>query len=326
MFYVDTTNHIEIGSDFIRFFVAIILVVTCYFFSFHILRFLAKSKKLFAEKIGVYANDKEYQLQRYVYQHSRSPISRLYRFVNEQLVALGLKRLGITVVGYLLFLGTLSIVLGTIITILAQLGIITGFFVWILVFFASLIMTRVVVSERMEKREADVMNAVDLIVPEVGNGVKNAIVMYQDNFAPSIQEDFKVFINNIQDRGFSFEAAMYILADNLGLVFHDFAQKAIYFEAVGEKDMKEIFTDISETNRLRRQLRDENDAAFANLKGTFVISTLMTFGYFVFLLITDDFSRHFFLETLVGKFLLLIMIVVVFLVLSYISTIKSKTI
>ena len=79
------------------------------------------------------------------------------------------------------------------------------------------------------------------------------------NFAPSVREDFQAFIVNIQDRGYTFEDAMFILSDNLGLVFKDFAQKAIYFEAVGEREMVEIFADIVETNRLRRQLRDENN-------------------------------------------------------------------
>lgn len=189
-----------------------------------------------------------------------------------------------------------------------------------------LIMTRVMVSERLEKREADIMNAVDLIVPEIGNGVKNAIVAYKDNFAPSVREDFAAFLINIQDRGYTFEDAMYILSDNLGSIFQDFAQKAIYFEAAGEKEMVDIFTDITETNRLRRQLRDENNAAFTSLRSSFIISVIMVVGYFIFLMITDEFSRHFFLQVTAGKFLLIGMVMLVFMVLAYIATIKSKQI
>ena len=90
--------------------------------------------------------------------------------------------------------------------------------------------------------------------------------------------------------------------------------------------MLDIFSDITETNRLRRQLRDENQSAFANLKAQFFISTLMTGGYFIFLMITDDFSREFFLQNPVGQFLLICMLLVVFGVLSYITTIKSQAI
>jgi hypothetical protein len=116
-----------------------------------------------------------------------------------------------------------------------------------------------------------------------------------------------------------------MLSDSLGDVFKDFAQKAMYYEAMGE-DMQEIFTDITETNRLRRQIREENEQAFTELKTTFLVSVGMTFAYFVFLLITDDFSREFFLQKTVGKFLLIVILTIVFLVMSYITTIKSRAV
>ena len=84
-------------------------------------------------------------------------------------------------------------------------------------------------------------------------GVKAAIVLYQDNFDLSVRSDFKEFISNVQDRNLTFEDAMYILADNLGDIFVDFAQKSIYFEKIGDPNMQEMFVDIAETNRLRRR-------------------------------------------------------------------------
>lgn len=325
-FKLSTSNHFVISKDFITVALVVIAIIGVYFFSFQIQQNLAKFMNKFSKKIGTFSVSKEYSLQKYAYQHSRSPITKLYVWVNEQLIALGLKRQGVTVTGYLIFWGFAAVVLGTVISFIAKFGIfMTGIF-WVVCFACMLIMTRVIVSERMEKREADVMNAIDLIVPEVGNGVKNAIVTYKDNFAPSLREDFLAFITNIQDRGYSFNDAMFILADNLGIVFQDFAQKAIYYEAIGEKEMIDIFSDITETNRLRRQLRDENNAAFMELKGSFIVSTLITCGYFGFIMVTDAFSRHFFLQVTFGKILLVVMILIVFLVLAYISTIKSKNI
>ena len=325
-FRVTESHHFVISKDFVTVAMVVIAIIAVYFFSYQIQQNLAKIMNKLSKKIGTFSVSKEYALQKYAYQHSRSPITKLYVWVNEQLIALGLKRQGITVTGYLLFWGFSAVVLGTIIGVIAKFGFaMTGVF-WIVCFACMLIMTRVLVSERMEKREADVMNAVDLIVPEVGNGVKNAIVAYKDNFAPSLREDFLAFITNIQDRGYSFNDAMFILADNLGIVFQDFAQKAIYYEAIGEKEMVDIFSDITETNRLRRQLRDENNAAFTELKASFIVSTFITCLYFGFIMVTDAFSRHFFLQETFGKVLLVIMILIVFLVLAYISTIKSKNI
>ena len=320
------TYNFEVGSNLVTIVSIVIAIILIYFFSFQIQAALAKVFTAISKKIGVYSVTKEYTLQRYVYQHRGSLVAKLYMWVNEQLIALGLKRQGVTAVGYLLFWALIAIIMGILLNFILSLNVMFTPFICIMLFVCLLIITRVLVSERMEKRESDIMNAVDLIVPEVKNGVKNAIITYKDNFAPSLREDFAAFIANIQDRGYTFADAMYILADNLGLVFYDFAQKAIYYEAVGEKEMLDIFSDITETNRLRRQLRDENAGIFAKLKLSFGISTLMTGGYFIFLMITDEFSRNFFLQETVGQFLLIVMLLVVFLVLSYITTIKSRAI
>lgn len=326
MFHLDTSHTFTVGKDLVTLILVSLGIFLLYFFSSRIQVALAKFGKWFSIKVGTYSATKEYYLQRYVYQHRRSLLSLLYTWVNEQLIALGLKRQGVTAFGYLLFWGILSVIIGTVLGFIFKLGVLTTVFFWGICFFCLLITTRVLVSGRMEKREADVMNAMDLIIPEVGNGVKNAILAYKDNFAPSLREDFSAFVSNIQDRGYTFADAMYILADNLGIIFLDFAQKAIYFEAIGEKDMLDIFTDLTETNRLRRQLRDENSATFANLKLNFVISTFMVVGYFMFLMVTDDFSRKFFLTSVPGKTLLIVILLVIFLVLSYITTIKSRAI
>lgn len=326
MVTISTSNTWEVSGDLVKLVLAILGVFLIYFFSFQLQTVLAKINRALAEKIGVFSTSKEYVIQRYVYQHSDSLIAKLYTWINNQIVALGLKRLGVTVIGYLIFWAFIALLMSLLITLLANFGVVFFPVLYFMILVVVLVMTRVVVSERMEKREADIMNAVDLIVPEVHNGIKNAIVTYKDNFAPSVREDFQAFIVNIQDRGYTFEDAMFILSDNLGLVFKDFAQKAIYFEAVGEREMVEIFADIVETNRLRRQLRDENNNAFVSLKASFIVSVGLTFAYFMFLMFTDAFSREFFLINPVGKFLLMIMVGVVFGVLSYITTIKSKTI
>lgn len=323
---IDQASVFEVSADLVRLVGVSVMFFLIYFFSFHLQVYIARFAKSFSEKIGVYSTSKEFVLQRYVYQHSDGLVAKFYTWVNQQLAALGLKRLGVSVFGYLMFWAVVAFIAATILDVVTMMGVAFFPFIFLMSYIVVLVMTRVMVSERMEKREADIMNAVDLIVPEVHNGVKNAIVTYKDNFATSVRDDFQAFITNIQDRGYSFNDAMYILSDNLGLVFTDFAQKAIYFEAVGERDMVEIFNDITETNRLRRQLRDENNNAFSNLKASFLVSAAMTFGYFIFLMITDDFSRRFFLTQTAGKFLLLVMVGVVFAVLAYITTIKSKTI
>lgn len=310
----------------IKLFVSIAVVIILYFFSYQFQIIFAKIGKTISETVGVYSVNREYAIQRYVYLHRKSLISRFYNWINEQLITIGLKRLGVTPFGYCSFWFLVATIVAIVLKFVLAIDLVSMAFLIFILFFVFMISTRVVVAERMEKREADVMDAVDLIIPEVSGGVKNAILRYIDNFSPSLQADFRAFVVNIQDRGYSFSDAMYILADNLGLIFKDFAQKAVYFEDLGEPDMVDIFADITETNRLRRELRYTNGIKFGVLKTSFVLSSVITFGYFGFLMLTDEWSRTFFLQSMPGRVLLVVILLVVFGVLSYITTIKSRSI
>ena len=302
------------------------IVAGVYFFSFQLQKFLSSAGTSISKKIGTFSTSREYAVQRYVYLHRSSLIAKLYNWINEQLIAAGMKRVGVTPVGYMLFWGTISAITAIVIGIICNLNV----FLYVVIFFilvaVFLVATRVFVAGKMEKREADVMDALDLIIPEIGFGVKNAIARYVDNFSPSLQQDFKIFLSNIQDRGMSFEDAMFILADSLGNIFKDFAQKAVFYEALGEEDMRGIFDDIVETNRQRRELRYNNNLEFGVLRLSFIISAGITIGYFIFLMATDWFSRYFFLTTTWGNILLVAIVLTIFGVLSYIATIKSRAI
>lgn len=302
------------------------IVAGVYFFSFQLQKFLSSAGTSISKKIGTFSTSREYAVQRYVYLHRSSLIAKLYNWINEQLIAAGMKRVGVTPVGYMLFWGTISAITAIVIGIICNLNV----FLYVVIFFilvaVFLVATRVFVAGKMEKREADVMDALDLIIPEIGSGVKNAIARYVDNFSPSLQQDFKIFLSNIQDRGMSFEDAMFILADSLGNIFKDFAQKAVFYEALGEEDMRGIFDDIVETNRQRRELRYNNNLEFDVLRLSFIISAGITIGYFIFLMATDWFSRYFFLTTTWGNILLVAIVLTIFGVLSYIATIKSRAI
>lgn len=317
---------ILVSAEFFRVYISVITVVLVYFFSYQLQHKVSRLIGFLSKKFGTYSVTKEHAIQKYVYQHKTSAISRVYRWINQQLIALGLKTQGITPLGYFLFWGIASLILVIVLGIVLNVGVIFSGMLWAILWCCMLIMTRVIVSERIEKREMEVMDAIDLLVPELHNGVKNAIITYKDNVPAGIRDDFRMFVVNVQDRGFSFADAMYSLADGLGDVFLDFAEKSIYYESMGEKDLLDIFTDIVETNRLRRQLREKNNRRFTELKVTFIVSSIMTFGYFLFIISTDMFSRKFLLRTTAGNIILLIICVIVFGVLAFITTIKSRTI
>lgn len=304
----------------------LLFVFFCFFFSHQLQFFLAKVTNLISKKIGTFANDKEIAVQRYVFLHRDTKISKIYNWYNEQIISLGLKRQGVTPMGYLCFwlLICIPISVGIILFLNTSAFLSSG--VYFFVFFLGNVITRVLVAEKMETRETEVMDAIDLIIPDIRSGVVNAITRYRDNFAPGVQNDFKAFLSNIHDRGYSFDDAMFILSDNMGTLFRDFAQKAIFYERVGDPEMVDIFADIIETNRLRRELRYTNKQAFIKLKTSFMLSTVIVCGYAGFVVATDATSRAFFIDSTPGNICLVVSIIIVISVLSYITTIRSKSI
>ena len=201
-------------------------------------------------------------------------------------------------------------------------GVIPLFFI-LLVF--EIVLIRVSISEKIERREACIMDAVDLIIPELRNGVKNAILFQKQNFSPLIVDDFNEFDINVNQRKMSFNDAMMILSDNLGMLFRDFAQKAISFEQSGDLDMLDIFVEIVETNRLRRELRDINNVRFSAIRRDFIVSSVLMVAYAFYAMATDKFTRVFLTSTTFGKFIVIFMFADTIAVLAFISMIKSKS-
>lgn len=324
MFHLETSNIFTVSSRIVLFVMISIVFVLIFFFSKNIQTFLARVLRKISTLLGTHSTTREYTVQRYVYEHKHSTFTKVYKFVNRQIIALGLKKDGVTVTGYMLFWAFVSAILSFVICFLIQapLAVVALFPI---VYVITLFVLRAVITDKLQAQEMHVMDAIDIIIPTIMDGVKISIVQHMSNYHESIKGDFLQFESDIQDRGLSFEDAMISLADRLGPVFEQFAVKSIYFERVGDKNMRDIFTDIIEVNRQRRVLREKNKEAFYQLKRDFGISSMLCAGYFGFLMVTDTWSRLFFLQTLVGNILLFTDILIVIVVYIYIQIIQSSS-
>src|SRR5574344_1175117 len=157
-------------QETIKFFIVIGVVLAIYFFSYQIQKLSSGVLSKISSKIGTYSVNKEYAIQRYIYLHRGSKIAKLYVWVNEQLIATGLKRNGVTPIGYMIFWGFVSVVMSVLIKLFAGFDIGSMFVLFVVLYVVMLVTTRVLVAEKMEKREADVIHAIDLRVPEIHNG------------------------------------------------------------------------------------------------------------------------------------------------------------
>lgn len=249
---------------------------------------------------------------------------KINTFFKDIIINLDMEKDSVTPVGLIVFICSISVVITMVLgTLLGSIMMIVPLFcalfylITVLFKFSSLM--------RYEKREAEIMDAVDLLVSDVKGGVFNAILRYKDVFNPNIRPYFGEFIDDIQNKGYGFKQAMLKLNDKLGINFTEFAQKAILYEEKADSDMDDIFSVIIEMNRCKRTLRYINNQEFIKLRTQLVVSLIMIAGYCVFATATDPFLANFFLNRNEGKLLLVLDIVGVAGVLAYIAGIKAKS-
>lgn len=249
---------------------------------------------------------------------------KIYHFFDEMIINLDMKKDNVTVTGLLVFILSISISSGIVLSyIMNSIALVIP--IMAAFFYLVVVVLRFLGLIQYEQREAEIMDAVDLLVSDIRGGIYNAILKYQDSFHPNVKPYFLSFIDDIQNKGYSFKQAMGILNDKLGPNFTDFAQKAVLYEAKADETMEDIFSSIIETNRQRRTLRYINNLKFSELRTQFIVSFILIIGYGVFSALFDPFILQFLTQNYIGKCMLIGDIVVVAFVLSYLASIKAKS-
>lgn len=248
---------------------------------------------------------------------------KVYYFFDELIINLDMKKDNVTVTGLLVFIISVSVACAAVAGVIMKS---VGLFIPLVAAFIYLLIVvlRFSALMRYEQREAEIMDAVDLLVSDVRGGIYNAILRYKDSFNPNIRPFFLSFIDDIQNKGYSFKQAMGALNDKLGYNFTDFAQKAILYEDKADSTMEDIFSSIIETNRQRRTLRYINNIKFNELRTQFIVSFLLIIGYAVFATLWDPLIFQFITQYTAGKIMMLVDIVIVAFVLSYMASVKAK--
>lgn len=284
---------------------------------------LDKTEGFFYKTIGKHIKRLNTNLERTSTIKKGSLTHKINLYYKDIIVNLDLVKDNVTVAGLLTFILSISFSLSIAVTVF------TGDYYIFPFFFASLfygvtIVFRFFALMRFEKKEAHIMDTEDLIAMDVKGGVYNAILRYHKSFHPSMQPYFDEFIDNIQNKGYSFKESMIILNDRLGSTFTEFAQKAIQYEERGDDDMADIFSAIVEINRYKRTIRFENNIKFNRLRLDFLVSLCIIAGYGLFSVFSDAFLANFFLNSPLAILLILADITIITFVLAFIASIKAK--
>lgn len=297
-------------------------------YSGNVLKKAERSQKLLGKVyytlFGDILREANLKLNRTVNLDKKSKTYKVYRFFDDIIVNLELKKDNVTVLGLIIFILVVSAGLALLFGYLIS-DIVLTIPMFIAIFYLVLNVFKLLSLLKYETREAEIMDAVDLLVSDIRGGVYNAISRYQNSFHPNIRPYFLEFLDDIRNKNYNFKDAMLILNNKLGPNFNDFTQKAITYELKADKTLDDIFSTIIETNRKVRELREMINIKFQQLKMQFFISLVLIGGYALFTTITEPYIVNVLFNTTFGKLLIIFDVVLVAGVLSYLTTLKTKS-
>lgn len=268
----------------------------------------------------------EQNIHRKVSLKNKAFLSGFYKTYDNIVVTLDLKREGIQPMGLALFIILSAFVLSFVVSRIFNFGLGLYFVSVAVCYFFIYVLFRILTVTRFEKRERQIMDAVDCLCGNISNGVLNAIriCVNTDGIHPDIRGYFSDFLMDVDTMKFSFSNAMYQLNSKLGPSFSDFALKAIDYEDRHEEALLETFASIVMINQQKRDIREQNARIFQEVLVSFFVSVAMIV-VFVFMCIGLEPSVvTFFTQHWYGQMLVLIDICICALVLYFVMSLKAK--
>ena len=249
---------------------------------------------------------------------------KLYNFLNELIIDLGLVRTGVTPYELLFIVCTLTFIVTAILC-----KIVFGSFLMTIVMFPVVIIGVFCViytkaNLAHDQRIENVIEAENIICNNIKVGVVVAVRDSLDVLPKEIRPDFKDFIDNIEQQNYHIKTALLELNAHLGSVADDFIKKCIVFEMEEEHGIAGMFQDIVEINNINLEMRTEMKRKFEEVKSEFKIGATMIFAFLGGVLAIFPNVREFYFSTWVGQLIIAIDVLLLILEYVYITYLRAQ--
>lgn len=249
---------------------------------------------------------------------------KLYNFLNELIIDLGLIRTGVTPYELLFIVCTLTFIATAILC-----KIVFGSFLMTIVMFPVVIIGVFCVMYTKanlahDQRIENVIEAENIICNNIKVGVVVAVRDSLDVLPKEIRPDFKDFIDNIEQQNYHIKTALLELNAHLGSVADDFIKKCIVFEMEEEHGIAGMFSDIVEINNINLEMRTEMKRKFEEVKSEFKIGATMIFAFLGAVLAIFPNVREFYFSTWIGQLIIAIDVLLLILEYVYITYLRAQ--
>lgn len=231
---------------------------------------------------------------------------KLYKFLNELTIDLGLKSTGITPYEFL-FLVSVACAAVTIIicaTIFGSIVMFIPFFPIITIGAICVMYTRANVAH--DERIEAIIEAENIICNNIKGGVVVAVKSSIDVIPKQVRDDFRNFIDNVEQKNYHIKVALQELNLRLGSISDDFIKKCIVFELEEEHGIAGMFGDVVEVNNIRMEMRTEMKRRFEEVKHEFIIGATMIFLFLLGVIAIYKDIAYFYFQTGIGQVIIAI--------------------
>lgn len=258
--------------------------------------------------------------------NEKSMRSKTYRFMNNLIIDLGLKKKGVTPFEFTFFVLSGSLVIALIFgfVLLGNAAMsLASFPLW----FGGITCGLYTKANLAHDTRIDaVIDAENIISNNIEKGVIVAVRTNINGIPNTVRPEFKDFLDNIEHRGYHIKTALLELNDNLGSVSDDFIQKCITIEIEEEQGLAGIFKDVVELNNIKSELRTDMKRQFEEVITEFVVGTGMIYGFLMLAIGIYPVLQQFYFHTMVGQMLLLLDLGILVIEFMYITYLRAQEI
>lgn len=286
-------------------------------------KFIMLIKKLFAKTIN--KKERAYHRDVEIGKITEKMVThKLYRFLSELIIDLQMKESGITPYE-LLYITLVCTGIGTVILtkiLFNSYLIAIAFFPIVAIGVFCVMYTKANVAH--DARIENVMEAENIICNNIKSGVLVAVRESLDVIPAGVRQDFKDFVDNVEQKNYHIKTALLELNIQLGSIADDFIKKCIVFEMEEEHGIAGMFNDIVEMNGIRSECRIMAKRKFEEVKTEFNIGATMIFVFLGGVIAIYPNVREFYFTNFIGHIILALDILLLIAEYVYLTYLRAK--
>ena len=229
---------------------------------------------------------------------------KIYRFLNDLTIDLGLKQQGATPYEFLFIVSVLTLIVTILVTAILFRNFIMILFLFPIFLCGAICILYTKANLAHDRRIEAVIEAENIICNNINNGVVVAVRTNINVIPKEVRDEFKDFLDNIESKNFHIKTALMQLNIDLGSVADKFIKECIVYETEEEHGIVGMFKDIVEVNNINMEMRTKMKRKFEEVKQNFIIGASMIFIFLGCVIAIYSNVRKFYFTTMPGQIIL----------------------